>query len=80
MIYTTAPQEYEISVNYPNEKNYTPSDVMKRWAKENNKVFARGMYGTPYINLFGKRYGYGSWKIIQNEDSTETVVVVLKRV
>ena len=74
------PENFEISVKYFKGQNYTPADVMRRWAMENYETFYRGIYGKPYIRLFGAAYYYEYWKISKNDNDTETVTITLKRV
>ena len=73
------PKYYNISVKYPKGKNYTPADVMRRWAMENYESFYRDKYGKPYIRLYHIPYYYESWNISCNGD-IEVVTITLKQI
>lgn len=69
---------YEIKLNYYQSQNYTPADVMRRWAMENYKYFGRDIGFKPYIYMMKNKYYYNYWNIQKNEDGTETVTLYLK--
>ncbi|MBE7028833.1 MAG: hypothetical protein E7405_01135 [Ruminococcaceae bacterium] len=68
---------YEIKLKYYQSQNYTPADVMRRWAMENFKYFGRDIGFKPYILIDTKKYYYDHWKIEKHEDRTETVTLFL---
>lgn len=66
-----------ISVDYYQGQNYTPSDVMRRWAMATYHTFHRGIYGEAYIHIARRNYYYDFWSIEKHDDGTETVTVYL---
>jgi hypothetical protein len=68
-----------ISLDFYQSQNYTPADVMRRWAMATYHAFFRDMYFTPYIRISGtgKAYYYDHWSIEKHDDGTETVTVYL---
>ena len=66
-----------IAVDYYQSQNYTPSDVMRRWAMATYHTFHRGIYCEPYIRISGRAYYFDYWSIKKHDDETETVVVYL---
>lgn len=68
-----------ISVDYYQSQNYTPADVMRRWAMATYHAFFRDVNFEPYIRISGtgKAYYYDHWSIEKHDDGTETVTVYL---
>ncbi len=72
------PEKFELQVKYFQGQNYTPRDVIRRWASENYTAFFWDDKG-PYLYIYGKKYRYEYWKIQKNDDGTEIVNVTLKK-
>ncbi|MGN0107671.1 MAG: hypothetical protein ACI4A5_08245 [Hominilimicola sp.] len=73
------PETYKIQVKYFQSQNYTPSDVMRRWAMENYEKFFTDWQRGSYIHMMGGNYYYDHWEIDKHKDETETVTVYLKK-
>lgn len=71
-------KEFELKVKYFQSQNYTPQDVVRRWALENYEAFYWDLDGQ-YLYLYGKKYKYKCWSIEKHDDRTETVTVMLKK-
>lgn len=73
------PEAVKIRVKYFQSQNFTPADVMRRWAMENYETFYTDLYKGAYIHMMGHDYYYDHWKIDKQQDDTEIVTVYLKR-
>ena len=58
-------------------KNFTPSNKIFDYAKENNLNCYRTQFGTQVLEVNGNDYTYGYYTITPNEDNTETVEIFL---
>ena len=62
----------------PSGKNYTPSDLMNRYAKENAGVkFYYDHYFRAILEIAGICYCFDCWNIADNGDGTETATMYL---
>lgn len=54
----------DVSVLVNTEGNFTPSDLMQRFARQNpGAVFDRGPYGEALLHLDGTAWAYNHWNI-----------------
>lgn len=62
-----------ITVTRQQSSNYTPSDLMHKWAKENGGYIYHTPLGSARLVYHGAIWKYDHWKIDKNKDGTETV-------
>lgn len=71
----------KFNITVPKSLNYTPSDLMRRYAEENDRkfIFTCNQYFTAclYERATDTVYYYDHWSRKANADDTETVTVFL---
>lgn len=71
---------YEFRLICDKNKNYTPANLMERYAKNNNLKIGYTPYFNTYIEIKGKYYIYDYWKIESLGISQDIVRVFLKEI
>ena len=66
-----------ISLLVNTEANFTPSALMRRWAKEHNKFYGNGNYFEAYIIINGKLYVYDHYEICYYDKNNDLVTLYL---
>ena len=73
------PDTFIIEVKFHQIVNYTPRDVVSKWAYEKYTPVFYDDYSKPYLLMYGGKYMYDHWEITDNCDGTETVIATLIR-
>lgn len=64
--------------NQDARKNFTPSNKIIEYAKQNGFNFYRTHFGTLVVDIKDHSYRYNSYTIHPNENNTETVEIFLE--
>ena len=71
----------KITVNYPVGKNFTPSDVMGDWAKQNSLIAKKeqSVYGGSFLVICGEKYTYHHYDISKVKNGTADVTLFMEK-
>ena len=75
--YIEKQKNYSFITTQPKERNWTPADLVREWAKKNHYQITQNKYFTTLVNVAGVTYQFGNTKKLESKDDCETYQVNL---
>lgn len=61
----------------PRSSNYTPADLISRWALDTDTPYAYNRHGRIYVDYDGHPFAFDRWTIIPIDETTEQIDITL---